>query len=457
MFEALSDRLQKVFSKVGTKARLGKSDIDAVLKEIRLALLEADVNVQVVRSFTEEIKAELIGKEISGGLTPAQEVVKSVHEKLVELLGEKHEPLAFAPKPPTVVMMVGLQGSGKTTTAAKLARMLKSQGKNPLLVAADVYRPAAVEQIKVLGEQVGVPVESGENDPVKLSLKAIKTAVSSGNDVVIIDTAGRLHIDEMMMQELEAIKEAVNPTEVLLVVDAMTGQEAVNVAKTFDERVGITGVILTKMDGDARGGAALSIKRVVGKPIKYVGMGEKLEALEPFHPDRVANRILGMGDLLTLIEKAQRAFDEKKAAEMEKRLLEGEFTLEDMREQLRALRNMGSLENIIDMLPGVPGLGGLKKALKGARINEKEIIHMEAVINSMTPEERRNPSIINSSRKRRIARGSGTSVQMVNRVLKQYQQMRKMMKGLKKGKKGKKKIKGLPFGGMDLDFMKMFH
>lgn len=453
MFEALSDRLQRVFGKAGRKGKLSRSDVEAVLREVRVALLEADVNVQVVRSVIEEIKSELIGKEISGGLTPAQEVVKSVHEKLVELLGEKHEPLTFSPVSPTVVMMVGLQGSGKTTTAAKLAKMLKAQGKVPMLVAADVYRPAAVDQLKVLGKEVGVPVFHTEGKPADMALEAVKQARSLGSDVVIIDTAGRLHIDDAMMQELEQIKAAVDPTEVLLVVDAMTGQEAVNVAKTFDDRVGITGVILTKMDGDARGGAALSVKRVVGKPIKYVGVGERLDMLEPFHPDRVANRILGMGDILTLIEKAQRAFDQQKAAEMEKRLLEGEFTLEDMREQLRALRSMGSIESIIDMLPGI---GGLKQMLKGAKINEKELIHMEAVINSMTPEERRNPSIINSSRKRRIAKGSGTSVQMVNRVLKQYQQMRKMMKGLKKGRKGMKKIKGLPFGGIDLDFMKMF-
>ncbi len=454
MFEALSDKLQRVFGKAGGKGRLSKSDIEAVLREIRIALLEADVNVNVVRSVVEEIKAELLGKEISGGLTPAQEVVKSVHEKLVELLGGKHEPLSFASSPPTVVMMVGLQGSGKTTTAAKLAYMLKNQGHAPLLVAADVYRPAAIDQLKVLGESIDVPVFHEKDTPVNITLKAVKQALSSGSDVVIIDTAGRLHIDEAMMQELEAIRDAVKPQEVLLVVDAMTGQEAVNVAKTFDERVGITGVILTKMDGDARGGAALSIKRVVGKPIKYVGVGEKIEMLEPFHPDRIANRILGMGDILTLIEKAQRAFDERKAAEMERRLMEGEFTLEDMREQLRALRKMGSIESIIDMLPGIPGLGGMKNMLKNVRIDEKEIAHMEAVINSMTPEERRNPSIINSSRKRRIAKGSGTSVQMVNRVLKQYQQMRKMMKGLKKGKKGKKKLMGLPF---DFDVTRFMH
>ncbi len=454
MFEALSDRLQKVFGRVGKKGRLTKEDIEAVLREVRVALLEADVNVNVVRSITEEIKAELLGKEISEALTPTQEVVKSVHNKLVELLGEKHEPLTLSPTPPTVVMMVGLQGSGKTTTAAKLARMLKSQGHLPMLVAADVYRPAAVDQLKVLGEEVGVPVFHRQDNPVNIALGAVKESRTLGADIVIIDTAGRLHIDEEMMQELEAIRDAVKPHEILLVVDAMTGQEAVNVATTFNERVGITGIILTKMDGDARGGAALSIKRVVGKPIKYVGVGEKLDMLEPFHPDRVANRILGMGDILTLIEKAQRAFDEKKAAEMEKRLLEGEFTLEDMREQLRALRSMGSIESLIEMLPG---FGGMKKMLKNARINEKELIHMEAVINSMTPEERRNPSIINSSRKRRIARGSGTSVQMVNRVLKQYQQMKKMMKGLKKGKKGKKKFKGLPFGDMGFDITKMLH
>ncbi|NPA15311.1 MAG: signal recognition particle protein [Deferribacteres bacterium] len=453
MFEGLSDRLQKVLGKAGRKGKLSKSDIESVLREIRIALLEADVNLQVVKEFIDEVRAELIGKEISEALTPSQQVIKSVHDKLVELLGGEHEPIRFSPTPPTVIMLVGLQGSGKTTTAAKLARLLKAQGRHPMLVAADVYRPAAVEQLKTLGREIDVPVFSAQKDPVSIAADAYSAAKELGVDTLILDTAGRLHIDEEMMAELERIRDTVKPHEILLVVDAMTGQEAVNVAKTFDERIGITGVIMTKMEGDARGGAALSVKKVTGKPIKYVGVGEKLDALEPFHPDRVASRILGMGDVLSLIEKAQKAFDEKQALEMEKRLMEGEFTLEDMREQLRALRNMGSLESIIDMLPG---FGGMKSMLKNARINEKEIAHMEAVINSMTREERLNPSIINSSRKRRIARGSGTSVQMVNRVLKQYQQMRKMMKGLKKGKKKKKKLKGLPFGGMDIDFMNMF-
>ncbi len=453
MFEGLSERLQKVLGKAGRKGKLTKSDIEGVLREIRIALLEADVNLQVVREFIEEVKAELIGQEISAALTPSQQVIKSVHDKLVELLGGQHEPIKFSSVPPTIVMLVGLQGSGKTTTAAKLAKLLKTQGRHPMLVAADIYRPAAVEQLKTLGREIEVPVFSAQKDPVSIAVDAYSASKELGIDTLILDTAGRLHIDDEMMTELERIRDALKPHEVLLVVDAMTGQEAVNVAKTFDERIGITGVIMTKMEGDARGGAALSVKKVTGKPIKYVGVGEKLDALEPFHPERVASRILGMGDVLTLIEKAQKAFDEKQALEMEKRLMEGEFTLEDMREQLKALRSMGSLESIIDMLPG---FGGMKSMLKNARINEKEIAHMEAVINSMTREERLNPSIINSSRKRRIARGSGTSVQMVNRVLKQYQQMRKMMKGLKKGKKKMKKLKGLPFGGMDVDFMNMF-
>ncbi len=451
MFEGLSERLQKIVGKAGKKGKLTKSDVESVLREIRIALLEADVNLQVVRDFIDEIRTELLGKEISAALTPSQQVIKSVYDKLVELLGGKHEGIVFSQVPPTIIMLVGLQGSGKTTTAAKIARLLKGQGRHPLLVAADVYRPAAIEQLKVLGDAINVPVFVEGKDPVSISKDAYLFARETGLDTMILDTAGRLHIDEDMMRELEKIKGAINPHEILLIVDAMTGQEAVNVAKTFDERIGITGVIMTKMEGDTRGGAALSVKRVTGKPIKYVGVGEKLDALEPFHPDRVASRILGMGDVLTLIEKAQRAFDEKQALEMERRLLEGEFTLEDMREQLKALRNMGSIESLVKMLPG---FGGIKSMLKNVRINEKDLIHMEAVINSMTKEERLNPSIINSSRKRRIAKGSGTSVQMVNRVLKQYQQMKKMMKGMKKGKK-KKRLKGLPFG-TDVDFMNMF-
>ena len=451
MFEGLSERLQKIVGKAGKKGKLTKSDVESVLREIRIALLEADVNLQVVRDFIDEIRTELLGKEISAALTPSQQVIKSVYDKLVELLGGKHEGIVFSQVPPTIIMLVGLQGSGKTTTAAKIARLLKGQGRHPLLVAADVYRPAAIEQLKVLGDAIDVPVFVEGKDPVSISKDAYLFARETGLDTMILDTAGRLHIDEDMMRELEKIKGAINPHEILLIVDAMTGQEAVNVAKTFDERIGITGVIMTKMEGDTRGGAALSVKRVTGKPIKYVGVGEKLDALEPFHPDRVASRILGMGDVLTLIEKAQRAFDEKQALEMERRLLEGEFTLEDMREQLKALRNMGSIESLVKMLPG---FGGMKSMLKNVRINEKDLIHMEAVINSMTKEERLNPSIINSSRKRRIAKGSGTSVQMVNRVLKQYQQMKKMMKGMKKGKK-KKRLKGLPFG-TDVDFMNMF-
>ncbi|RLD98056.1 MAG: signal recognition particle protein [Aquificota bacterium] len=453
MFDSLSDRIQGILGKFKGKVRLTDKEVDATLREIRLALLEADVHIQVVRQFTESLRSKLVGREVRGGLTPTQEVIKVVSEELQELLGGSHEGLSIASRPPTGIMMVGLQGSGKTTTAAKLALMLKKQGKWPLLVAADVYRPAAVEQLITLGREVGVEVYHGDGDPVEICGRAVEKARREGMDVVIMDTAGRLHVDEPLMLELERIKELVHPQEILLVADAMTGQEAANVARTFHERLDLSGVVLTKMDGDARGGAALSIKAVTGRPIKFVGVGEKLDQLEPFHPDRMASRILGMGDVLTLIEKAEKAFSQQEAQKLQERLVKGTFTLEDFREHLRGLRKMGSMEQIIKMLPG---MGGIKDALKHAKIDDREIARMEAIINSMTPQERMRPAIINSSRKRRIARGSGTSVQEVNRLLKQYAQMQKVMKGARKGGKGKlaKKMKQMPFGS---DFMNMFH
>ncbi len=453
MLDALSSKIQGIMGKVGRRNRLTEKDVEEALREIRIALLEADVNLQVVRKFVDQVRQRLVGAQVSGGLTPTQEVIKSVAAQLQEMLGDESKGIDFAPTPPTVIMMVGLQGSGKTTTAAKLARLLKNKGKSPLLVAADVYRPAAIEQLKQLGSSIGVPVVSGdEKHPVDIAREALKEARGNLRDVVIIDTAGRLHIDEPLMEELNQIRKAVAPHEILFVADAMAGQDVANVAKSFDERIGVTGVVLTKMDGDARGGAALSIKGITGKNIKFVGVGEKIDQLEPFYPDRLASRILGMGDMLTLIEKAEKAFDAQEAEKMQKRMLEGTITLEDLRKQIEGLRKMGSMENILEM---IPGMGNLKGMVGNAQFNEKELAHMEAVILSMTPQERMKPSIITGSRKRRIAKGSGTSVQMVNRVLKQHAQMVKMMKGLKKGKRGKKKglMKGLPFGD---DLMGMF-
>ena len=453
MLDALSSKIQGILGKVGRRNRLTEKDVEEALREIRVALLEADVNLQVVRQFVDQVRQRLVGAQVSGGLTPTQEVIKSVAAQLQEMLGEESKGIEFSPTPPTVIMMVGLQGSGKTTTAAKLARLLKGKGKSPLLVAADVYRPAAIEQLKQLGASIGVPVVAGdEKHPVEIAREALKEAKGKLRDVVIIDTAGRLHIDEPLMEELNQIKKAVGPHEIFFVADAMAGQDVANVAKSFDDRIGITGVVLTKMDGDARGGAALSIKGITGKNIKFVGVGEKIDQLEPFYPDRLASRILGMGDMLTLIEKAEKAFDAQEAEKMQKRMLEGTITLEDLRKQIEGLRKMGSMENILEM---IPGMGNMKQMVGNAQFNEKELAHMEAVILSMTPQERMKPSIITGSRKRRIAKGSGTSVQMVNRVLKQHAQMVKMMKGLKKGKRGKKKglMKGLPFGD---DLMGMF-
>jgi signal recognition particle subunit SRP54 len=451
MFDSLSDRIGGVLGKFRGKSKLTDKEVDSTLREIRLALLEADVHLQVVKQFTENLKSKLVGHDVRGGLTPTQEVIKVVQEEIQELLGGEREGLRFSPHPPTGIMVVGLQGSGKTTTAAKLALMMKKEGKWPVLVAADVYRPAAVDQLVTLGKQVGVEVFHGDGDPVGICAAAMKRAREQGMDAVIMDTAGRLHIDDALMLELERIKERVAPSEVLLVADAMTGQDAANVAKSFNDRLDLTGLVLTKMDGDARGGAALSIKAITGRPIKFVGVGEKLDQLEPFHPDRMASRILGMGDVLSLIEKAEKAFSEKEARRLQERLAKGTFTMEDFREHLQGLRKMGSMDQIIKMLPG---MGGMKDALKQVQVDDRDIARMEAIINSMTRQERMRPVIINSSRKRRIAKGSGTSVQGVNRVLKQYAQMQKLMKSAKKGGKGKlaKKMKSMPLGS---DFMNM--
>ncbi|MBX6422364.1 signal recognition particle protein [Thermosulfurimonas sp. F29] len=424
MFDNLSDRLEGVFQKLRGKGKLTREDVERGLREVRLALLEADVNYRVVKNFIERVRERALGAEVLESLTPAQQLVKIVHEELIRTLGETPVPLDLGGPRPVPVLLVGLQGSGKTTTAAKLALFLRKKGHQPYLVPADVYRPAAIDQLKTLAESVGVPYYDTDpaEKPVEIARKALAEAKARGRDVVIIDTAGRLHVDEAMMAEAAAIKEAVQPREVLLVADAMTGQDAVNIARSFQEKVGITGVILTKVEGDARGGAALSIREVTGCPIKFLGTGEKLEALEIFYPDRLASRILGMGDVLTLIEKAQEAFDLKKTRELQEKLRRREFTLEDLREQIRQVRRLGSLQEVFGMLPGIG------KKIKEMPFDEKELVKMEAIINSMTRQERLNPRIINASRKRRIARGSGTTVQDVNRLLKSYEEMRKLLR-----------------------------
>lgn len=452
IFENLADRLQETFKKLRGHGKLTADDVNATMREIRIALLEADVNFKVVKDFIKKIKERAVGQEVLESLTPAQAVIKIVNEELTALMGQTQSHINISPKAPTIIMMVGLQGAGKTTSAGKLGLMFKKQGKHPLMVAADIYRPAAIKQLQVLGSQIDIPVFAKEDckDAVRIANEAIDYAKSHANDIVIIDTAGRLHIDENLMQELKSIKEDVKPHEILLVVDAMTGQDAVNVAESFNNDLGLDGVILTKMDGDARGGAALSVKAVTGCPIKFVGAGEKLEALEPFYPDRMASRILGMGDVLTLIEKAQTAFDAEEAKKMEKVFRKNEFTLDDFLSQLNQVRKLGSFENILGM---IPGMGGLKKKLGDVDIdmNGKEIKHIEAIIRAMTPEEKRNTKIINGSRRKRIAMGSGTKVQEVNKLLKQFDEMKKMMKKMsnmkqlnKKGKKGKGGFK-LPF------------
>jgi signal recognition particle subunit SRP54 len=431
MFENLSDKLNTVFKKLKGHGKLTEKNIDEGLKEVRMALLEADVHYRVVKSFIADIKNRAMGQEVMGSLTPGQQVVKIVNEELTALMGSHHQALNLSGSTPVSVMLVGLQGSGKTTTAGKLAAFLRKEGRRPYLVPADVYRPAAIDQLKKLGDQIKAPVfaSSLDMDPVQICRQAMTDAHREGCDTLLLDTAGRLHIDEELMDELGQIKAAVKPSDILLVADAMTGQDAVNIAKSFNEALDIGGVILTKMDGDARGGAALSIKAITDKPIKFIGVGEKLNALEPFHPDRLASSILGMGDVLTLIEKAQDVVDVKKAAELEKKLRKSEFTLEDFRDQLVQVRKMGSLTDIIKMIPGM----GQAKQLKNLQVDEKEFIRIEAIINSMTHQERRQHSIINGSRRKRIARGSGTQVQDVNRLLKNYTQVLKTIKKLNKG------------------------
>ncbi|NLU42388.1 MAG: signal recognition particle protein [Firmicutes bacterium] len=437
VFEGLSEKLQEVLRKLRSKGKLTEKDVDEILREVRVALLEADVNFRVVREFIQSIREKAVGQEVLGSLTPGQQVIKIVHSELTRLMGGVQSKIAIASRPPTIVMLVGLQGAGKTTACAKLAGSLKKQGHSPLMVAADVYRPAAIRQLEVLGETLDIPVFSmgADQNPVDIAKGAVSSAMSKGRDVVLIDTAGRLHIDEELMAELEAIKAAVSPHEILLVADAMTGQDAVNVAKAFNERLGITGVVLTKLDGDARGGAALSIRSVTGCPVKFAGVGEKLDALEPFHPERMASRILGMGDVLTLIEKAEAVIDREKAKKIEQKLRRAEFTLEDFMDQLSQMRKMGPIDQLLGMIPGF----GNRKALKGLQVDEKQLARIEAIVNSMTPEERRKPDIINGSRRRRIAMGSGTSVQDVNSLLKQFSQTRKLLKQFGDGGKG-------PFG-----------
>ena len=433
-FEGLSEKLNATFKHLRGKGRLSEEDIKLAMREVRLALLEADVSYKVVKDFVKTVSERAVGAEVLDSLTPAQQVIKIVSEELTALMGGANAKLTFASKPPTVVMMVGLQGAGKTTNVAKLAGYFRKQGHRPLLTACDVYRPAAITQLQVVGKQLNIPVfEMGQIDPVQIAQEAVKYAGDHGNDMVFLDTAGRLHIDEALMDELKRIKAAVKPTEILLVVDAMTGQDAVNAATAFDEALGIDGVVLTKLDGDARGGAALSVKAVTGKPIKFVGTGEKLDQIEPFHPERMASRILGMGDVLTLIEKAEQALDQKKAAELEQRLRQNKFTLADFYDQLTQIKNMGSMQDILGMIPGMG-------QMKNMQVDEKALTRVEALIQSMTPYERENPAVLNSSRKRRVALGSGQKVEDVNRLLKQFEQMQQMMKMM--NGKGKKKFRG---------------
>ena len=435
-FEGLNDKLGAVFKKLRSRGKLNEKDIKEVMREVRLALLEADVNYKVAKDFVSRVSEECIGTKVMESLTPAQQVIKIVHGQLISLMGESVSKINYASKGPTVVMMCGLQGSGKTTHSAKLALHYKNLGKRPLLVACDVYRPAAIDQLKVVGEKVGVSVfEMGKEKPLKIAKEALKHAKDYGNDLVILDTAGRLHIDEELMDELKGLKKEIEPNEILFVVDAMMGQDAVNVSKAFDDALGIDGVILTKLDGDTRGGAALSIREVTGKPIKFIGTGEKLGDLEAFHPDRMASRILGMGDMLTLIEKAELEFDEKTAADMEKKISENSFDLNDLLDQMNQIKKLGSLSQIIGMLPG-----GNK--VKAEDIDDRALVYTEAIIQSMTPRERKKPSIINPSRKKRIAAGCGMKVEDVNRLLRQFEQMQKMMKQLNK----KSKHGSLPFG-----------
>ncbi|MFW6380937.1 MAG: signal recognition particle protein [Bacillota bacterium] len=444
IFEGLAEKLQDTFKKLRGKGKLNEKDVKKALREVKMALLEADVNYKVVKEFVKNVEERAVGHDVMESLTPGQQVIKIVNEELTNLMGGDKSEITMSSQPPTMIMLVGLQGSGKTTTAGKLARSFDKDGHQPLLVAADIYRPAAIRQLQVLGERLEIPVFTMGNkkDPVDITRAALNHAESEGRDIVILDTAGRLHVDQEMMEELKAIKSSTDPEEILLVVDAMTGQDAVNVAGNFDEALGIDGVVLTKLDGDARGGAALSIKSVTGKPIKFAGTGEKMADLEPFYPDRMASRILGKGDVLSLIEKAEESMDMQKAKELEEKLQQDEFTLEDFLDQMDQVRNMGPLDQVMGMLPGMSGA----KQLKNMQIDEKQLDHIEAIISSMTPEERRDPDVLNGSRRRRIARGSGTSIQEVNRLLKQFRETKKMIKQLNKsgGRPGKL---NLPFFG----------
>ncbi|MCT4633794.1 MAG: signal recognition particle protein [Firmicutes bacterium] len=446
VFEGLAEKLQSTFKNLRSQGKLTEKDVKAAMREVKLALLEADVNFKIVKDFVKKVTERAVGSDVLESLTPGQQVIKIVNEELTALMGETQSKIKFASNPPTILMMVGLQGAGKTTTTGKLAALMrKNYSRRPLLVACDVYRPAAIKQLHVVGNSLDIPVFSmgDQVDPVEIAKQGVEHARKHGNDLVIIDTAGRLHIDEKLMGELENIKKEVVPDEILLVVDSMTGQDAVNVAKTFNETLEIDGVVLTKLDGDTRGGAALSVRAVTGKPIKYAGMGEKLNDLEEFHPERMASRILGMGDVLTLIEKAQDAFDEKQAKELEKKIKNQEFDLEDFLNQLQQMKKMGPLKDILGMIPGLNS-----KQLKDVEVDDKEFARLEAIILSMTKDERKNPKIVNGSRRKRIAMGSGTNVSDVNKLLKQFEQMKKMMKQFsgmeKKMKKGKKGLK-LPF------------
>ena len=437
-FEGLSSRLQEITRKIRGKARITESDLKEMLREVKLALLEADVNYKIVKDFIETIRQKALGQDVLKSLTPGQQVVKIVKDELVELLGGTESKVNFTPNPPTVIMLVGLQGSGKTTTAGKLANLFRKQGKKPLLVACDVYRPAAIEQLKVVGKQLNIPVFSNEasKDVVHIAKQAVSVAYSKLNDVVILDTAGRLHIDEQLMDELKRLKTEVRPHEILLVVDSMTGQDAVNVAEKFNETVGIDGVVLTKLDGDTRGGAALSVKKVTGKPIKFAATGEKLSDIEVFHPDRMASRILGMGDILSVIEKAEESFDLEQAEKMEKQLKKKELDLDDYLSQIRQIKKMGSFSSLLKLIPGM-------NQLKDVKIDDKEFVRIEAMISSMTKEERQNPKLLNGNRRLRIAKGSGTSVQELNKFMKSFEMTQKMMRQMKDSKNMKKMMKGI--------------
>jgi signal recognition particle subunit SRP54 len=443
MLDNLTSKFDTVIKKLRGHGKISEDNITDTLRDVRRVLLDADVNYKVAKQFIEDVKSRAIGSEVTQSVTPGQQFVKILHDELMRLMGEQNAPLSFAPTPPTIILVAGLQGSGKTTFCAKLGHYLKSKGRLPLLVAADIYRPAAIDQLMTLGKQIGIPVYTDrDSDAISIARSAILHARENARDLVIIDTAGRMHIDEKMMDEVAGIRNAVKPNEILFVVDSMTGQDAVHTAKAFNDRLDFNGVVLTKLDGDTRGGAALSIRSVVQKPIKFIGIGERIEALEPFHPDRMASRILGMGDIVTLVEKAQEQIDETKARKLEEKLRKAEFTFDDFLDQLQQIKRMGPLSDVLGMIPGMSKMTQVKD------VNERELLRVEAIISSMTIDERRKPQILNGSRRRRIATGSGTSVQEVNRLLKQFGEMQKMMKTFAKGKgkgKGKRMMRGMQF------------